>query len=423
MLATVYPSFAQGAVEAPPSKSMAHRAIICACLADGESVIRRVAASDDVNATIGAMEALGAVISRTGDTLKIRGTGGVPRLSGCEIDCAESGSTLRFLIPLFSLAGCPVVYRGRGRLMERPQDVYASLFEKQGARFFQKEGALFQEGALKGGRLTVRGDVSSQFVTGLLLALPLLKEDSVIEIQPPFESRPYVLLTLQVLRDFGVNAWFEGRDTLVIPGGQRYQSTAYTVEGDYSQLAFFAVRGAIGAKTACRGVRPDSMQGDRAICSILRTAGACVEISDGGVTVSPGELCGKDIDLADCPDLGPVLMAFAAFCEGETRILHAGRLRMKESDRIAAMEAELKKLGVRIASTADTVTVSGRKPMEKPVTVCGHGDHRIAMSLAVFASAAEQPVCIKGAECVNKSYPDFFEALRRAGVRVECEAV
>ena len=190
MLATVYPSFAQGAVEAPPSKSMAHRAIICACLADGESVIRRVAASDDVNATIGAMEALGAVISRTGDTLKIRGTGGVPRLSGCEIDCAESGSTLRFLIPMFSLAGCPVVYRGRGRLMERPQDVYASLFEKQGARFFQKEGALFQEGALKGGRLTVRGDVSSQFVTGLLLALPLLKEDSVIEIQPPFESRP-----------------------------------------------------------------------------------------------------------------------------------------------------------------------------------------------------------------------------------------
>lgn len=422
MRATVYPSFCEGAVTVPPSKSMAHRAIICACLADGESTVRRVSESDDMRATIGAMEALGAKIERMGDTLTIRGTGGVPRLSSCDVDCIESGSTLRFLIPLFSLTGGLVTYHGRGRLMERPQDVYAALFKEQGACFSQEDGILRQQGALKGGKLVIRGDVSSQFITGLLFTLPLLDGDSVIEILPPFESRSYVLLTLQVLRDFGITAHFADPYTLVVPGNQRYCSAAHTVEGDYSQLAFFAVRGAIGAETTCRGVRLDSAQGDRVICELVKKAGAKVQIKTDAIAFSPGYLHGSEIDLADCPDLGPALMVLASFCEGETRIINAGRLRMKESDRIAAMEEELKKLGVEISTAADAVAITGRRPMEKPVAVYAHNDHRIAMSLAVFASAAEQPVCIEGADCVKKSYPDFFEALARAGIKVECEA-
>lgn len=421
MRATVYPSFCEGVVTVPPSKSMAHRTIICACLAHGVSTIHHISESDDMKATIGAMKALGATIEQTGDALLIRGTGGVPRLSSCDVDCMESGSTLRFLIPLFSLTGGIVTYRGRGRLMERPQNVYAALFKEQGAYFSQEEGLLRQQGALEGGKLTIRGDVSSQFITGLLLTLPLLDENSIIEILPPFESRSYVLLTLQVLRDFGVTARFAAPYTLVVPGNQRYHAGVHMVEGDYSQLAFFAVRGAIGAKTVCKGVRLDSVQGDEVICKLVKKAGAGVRTEEDAVVFSPGSLQGGEIDLADCPDLGPVLMVLAAFCEGETRIMNAGRLRMKESDRIAAMEEELQKLGVEIASTANTVTISGRKPMGKPVTVYAHNDHRIAMSLAVFASAAEQPVCIEGAECVKKSYPDFFEALARAGINVECE--
>ena len=422
MRATVYPSFRGGAVTVPPSKSMAHRAIICACLADGVSTVHRVAESDDMKATIGAMEALGAKIERKGDTLTIHGMGGVPRLSSCDVDCIESGSTLRFLIPLFSLTGGLVTYYGRGRLMERPQDVYAALFKEQGACFLQEDGVIRQHGALKGGKLVIRGDVSSQFITGLLFTLPLLDGNSVIEILPPFESRSYVLLTLQVLCEFGITAHFANPYTLVVPGNQRYRSAVYTVEGDYSQLAFFAVRGAVGAETVCRGVRPDSAQGDRVICELVKKAGAKIRAQADAVTFSPGRLYGGEIDLADCPDLGPVLTVLAAFCEGETHIINAGRLRMKESDRIAAMEEELKKLGVEISASADTVTISGRRPMEKPIAVYAHNDHRIAMSLAVFASAAEQPVCIEGAECVRKSYPDFFEALARAGIKVECEA-
>lgn len=423
MQAVVYPSKNSGTVKIPPSKSVAHRAIICACLAEGTSVIRNVSESDDMKATIGAMQALGAKLARSGDTLTIEGTGGVPKRSFLKADCIESGSTLRFLIPLFSLTGGNVSFSGSRRLMERPQSVYESLFREQGL-FFQADGANVSLcGALKSGGITLRGDISSQFITGLLFTLPLLSGDSVIRVLPPFESRSYIELTLGVLRAFGVHASFSDEYTLHIPGKQRYRACEYPVEGDYSQLAFFAVRGAVGVKTVCEGIRTDSVQGDRVICEFVRRAGANVIQKDDTVTISPARLSGQEFDLADCPDLGPVLMVLAAFCEDETRLVNAGRLRVKESDRIAAMEEELSKLGVTISSTADTVTISGRKPMNSPVSVYAHNDHRIAMSLAVFASAAEQPVTILGAECVKKSYPDFFEALRKANVKAEVDGI
>ena len=420
MRVTVYPSKKSGTVAVPPSKSAAHRAIIAACLASGESAIRNVSESEDMKATIGAMEALGAKIKRTGDVLKINGTGGVPKKETVTADCRESGSTLRFLIPLFSLCGGEVALKGSKRLMERPQDVYETLFEEQGL-FFARGEQVRLHGALRGGELIIRGDISSQFITGLLFTLPLLAEDSVVHILPPFESASYVKLTLRVLEVFGIRAEFADTYTLLIPGKQTYRPCDYTVEGDFSQLAFWAVRGAIGAETACTGVDLKSEQGDKVILDHIAAVGGNVCVIDKTAVVFPGERKGTVIDLADCPDLGPILTVLGAFCEGELRIENAARLRMKESDRIAAMEEELKKLGVRIASDENSITVNGRIPMRAPVTVQAHNDHRIAMSLAVFAASAEYPVTISGAECVRKSYPDFFEVLGSTGVKVEYE--
>lgn len=195
--------------------------------------------------------------------------------------------------------------------------VYAALFKEQGACFLQEDGVIRQHGALKGGKLVIRGDVSSQFITGLLFTLPLLDGDSVIEILPPFESRSYVLLTLQVLREFGITAHFAGPYTLAVKGNQRYRSAVYTVEGDYSQLAFFAVRGAVGAETECRGVRLDSAQGDRVICELVKKAGAKIQAQTDAVTFSPGRLHGSEIDLADCPDLGPALTVLPLSARGK----------------------------------------------------------------------------------------------------------
>lgn len=417
MRVTVYPSKKSGTVAVPPSKSAAHRAIIAACLADGKSIVRNVSESEDMKATIGAMEALGAVITRSGDVLNVRGTGGVPKKEAVTADCRESGSTLRFLIPLFSLCGGDVMLTGSERLMERPQDVYEKLFEEQGL-FFSRGGQIRLRGAVKGGELTIRGDISSQFITGLLFTLPLLERDSVIRILPPFESASYVALTLRVLEAFGVCAEFADPHTLLIPGNQRYRPCDYTVEGDFSQLAFWAVRGAIGAETACTGVDLSSGQGDKVILDQIAQAGGKISVIGKTVVSLPGELHFSEIDLADCPDLGPVLTVLGAFCKGGMRLTNAGRLRIKESDRIEAMETELKKLNVDIISGENSITVKGRKPMTEPVTVYAHNDHRIAMSLAVFAASAEQPVTIEGAECVRKSYPDFFEVLGSTGVSV-----
>lgn len=417
MRVTVYPAKKSGSVVIPPSKSVAHRAIIASCLADGESIIRNVSESEDMKATIRAMEALGAKIVRDGDTLKIHGMNGVPKKEAVTADCGESGSTLRFLIPLFSLCGGDVTFIGSKRLMERPQDVYETLFEKQGLSFARGE-RLKLHGAVCGGELIIRGDISSQFITGLLFTLPLLDRDSVIHILPPFESASYVKLTLRVLESFGIRAEFSDTYTLFIPGNQTYQPRDYTVEGDFSQLAFWAVRGAIGAKTVCAGVDLKSEQGDKVILDHIAQVGADVSVADKTAVILPGALCFAEIDLADCPDLGPVLTVLGAFCQGGMRIMNAGRLRIKESDRIEAMETELLKLGVDIESDENSITVHGRMPMTAPVTVYAHNDHRIAMSLAVFAASAEQPVTIEGAECVKKSYPDFFEVLESTGVTV-----
>lgn len=420
MKVRIYPAQPQGSVQIPPSKSLSHRALLAAALAGGESRIFNMGASKDIEATLRGVERLGARVEQAEGITRVFGNGGkLPGKIG-PIHCGESGSTLRFLLPL--LASTPETIRltGEGRLMERPLTVYEELFSSQQIPFCRGKEGILVGGSLRAGKLTVRGDVSSQFITGLLYALPLLQGDSEITILPPFESRSYVELTLGLLKEFGVDASLPDPFRIRVRGGQAYRPAAYTVEGDYSQLAFFAVLGAIRGALCCMGMSEHSEQGDSVIIRLLEESGAGIRRIPDGYHVEAGPLRAKVIDLADCPDLGPILTVLAAYSEGESCIYHAGRLRIKESDRGAAMEQELKKLGVDIACEGDNIYIRGRKPLARPDTcVYAHNDHRIAMSLAVFAACGEQPVLLDGAECVAKSYPGFFEDLKQLGIPVE----
>lgn len=419
MRVTIERSRVFGTLEAPPSKSMAHRLLICAGLAEGRSVIDRVDPSQDVLATARALEALGARVRLEEGRAVVDGCGGRLTAPDGPVDCGESGSTLRFFIPLLAGCGRPVRLLGHGRLMQRPQDVYARLFERQGLPFSQTQQELTLCGPLRPGEYRVEGGVSSQFISGLLLALPLLDGDSVLQVTPPFESQSYVALTLRAMADFGVLVRREG-NIFFIPGNQRYRPRNGAVEGDASQAAFPAVLGAVKGGITVTGLREDSCQGDRVIFDILRRCGAGMTAVPGGWRFEKQPLRAVDIDLADCPDLGPILMVLGLFCEGETVIRNAGRLRVKESDRIAAMQQEVEKLGGRIEAEGGTVRVRGASLHGAP-DLAGHNDHRVVMALTVAALAADVPVCIQEAEAVRKSWPDFFARMQQLGAEVKTD--
>ena len=410
-----------GVLAAPPSKSMAHRAVLCAALADGESRLTGLAHSQDIDATLAAAAALGAQVEAGESWARIAGAAPL-QAPAAPVDCCESGSTLRFLIPLAALTGRPVAFTGRGRLMQRPQSVYQELFASQGLRFGQEGDTLTVAGPLRPGCFSLAGDVSSQFISGLLFALPLLDGDSRLCLKPPVESRSYIEMTRAAQSRFGVaSAWLD-EYTLAVPGGQAYRPRDMAIEGDWSQAAFPAALGVLAGDVTVTGLEPGTLQGDAVILDILRRCGGRAEAVPGGVRFQKSALHGTKIDLADCPDLGPILMALGLLCEGETVITNAGRLRLKESDRIAAMEQELRKLGGWIASDGGTVTVR-RSALHPPAgPLWGHNDHRVVMSLTVLAAAAGLPVEIGGAEAVAKSWPGFFAAMRQLGVEVETDA-
>ena len=410
-----------GVLAAPPSKSMAHRAVLCAALADGESRLTGLAHSQDIDATLAAAAALGAQVEAGESWARIAGAAPL-QAPAAPVDCCESGSTLRFLIPLAALTGRPVAFTGRGRLMQRPQSVYQELFASQGLRFEQEGDTLTVAGPLRPGCFSLAGDVSSQFISGLLFALPLLDGDSRLCLKPPVESRSYIEMTRAAQSRFGVaSAWLD-EYTLAVPGGQAYRPRDMAIEGDWSQAAFPAALGVLAGDVTVTGLEPGTLQGDAVILDILRRCGGRAEAVPGGVRFQKSALHGTKIDLADCPDLGPILMALGLLCEGETVIANAGRLRLKESDRIAAMEQELRKLGGRIESDGGTVTIR-RSALHAPAgPLWGHNDHRVVMSLTVLAAAAGLPVQIDGAEAVAKSWPGFFAAVRQLGVEVQTDA-
>lgn len=413
MLARIQPSRLQGSVTVPPSKSMAHRALLCAGLAAGTNQIQGILPSQDMEATCRALTALGASIARQGSLARVQGVAGRPKVPQGPVDCGESGSTLRFLIPAFALASAPARLTGRGRLPQRPLGPYGTIFHGQGLPFAQDETGVSFQGPLAPGDYTLPGDVSSQFISGLLFALPLLPGDSHIRIQPPFESRGYVNMTLQVMDAFGVQAAFLDGLTLHVPGNQLFTAPAapFLVEGDDSQAAFFLTLDAILGDVSVAGLSLRSIQGDRVMGEILARCGHVPG-------QPPRPLAPFVADLGDCPDLGPILMTLGLFCQGESRLLNAGRLRLKESDRGTAMAQELSKLGGQASLAGDEIRIRQSRLRPGPA-LSSHGDHRIAMALAVAALGARIPADIQGAEAVEKSYPDFWKDLAAIGARVE----
>lgn len=402
----------------PCSKSYAHRAIIAATLSDGISKVSNIDYNDDIRATLECVKHLGAKIEEKEHEVIIQGIKNFDSFDNEIINCNESGSTLRFLIPIFSMTSKEVKFIGKGRLLSRPQNIYQEIYDSQNLTFKQTDNDITVFGKLKPGIYEVEGNVSSQFITGLLFTLPLLDGDSRILIKPPFESKSYVKLTIKVLNEFGIDVFLDDELGIRISGNQKYRATDYVVEGDYSSASFFASLGAINNGIELSGLNPKSIQGDHAVIEILKTLGTKTYKTSHGYKIEPAILKPSTIDLADCPDLGPIMFATAATIEGTTKFINTQRLRIKESDRIAAMEDELRKLGVDITSDYNSVTVKGTLDLIPTAEIESHNDHRIVMSLAIIASVANKKVIINDIECINKSYPTFFDDLKKCGIKV-----
>ena len=403
-----------GSLKAPASKSEAHRLMICSALSDSETEIFCRGSSEDIETTRRCLTALGARLRETEQGFLISP---VQKQGGQRIlPCKESGSTLRFLLPVAAALGGETVFQMEGRLPERPISPLKEEMEKKGCVFSKpEENQWLCRGKLESGAYRLRGDISSQFISGLLFALPLLLGDSTLTLEGEIQSAPYIEMTMDAIRQFGVELISRGA-RIEIPGGQQYKSPKTAkVGGDWSNSAFWLCAGAMGDRpiTVC-GLEPDSRQGDKAVLDILRRFGAKVEAQGDRVTVSPAALHGTTIDAEDIPDLVPVLAAVAAVSEGKTVIRGAGRLRIKESDRLKTVSETLSRLGADVEPEADGLVITGRARLSGG-RVDAFGDHRIAMTAAVCAVRSDAPVTICGAEAVNKSYPTFFEEYRALG--------
>lgn len=423
----IAPTKFNGKIHIPSSKSMGHREIICAGLAQGTSVIDNISMSKDIEATCRCLQALGVQIenvpSRFAGRTALRVTGsGKLAASESGADCGESGSTLRFIIPLAALLDKPFTLTGHGRLVSRPLQAYYDIFDSQQLGYSTENGQLplTVNGRLQPGHYQLPGDVSSQYVSGLLFALPLLEGDSVLEITSPLESASYVNLTLSCLAKYGIKIENEGHRLYKIPGRQKYQPQNSNVEGDWSQAAFWLVAGTLGRQVSSTGLTADSLQGDRAVLSIMQRMGAKLTQEQDAVTAEQSTTAGCVIDAADCPDIIPVLTVLAAVSTGTTKIINAARLRIKECDRLAAMTSELNKLGAKIIELPDGLIIEGcAQGLRGGAQVDAWNDHRIAMSLAVAAAACNEPFTLTGAASVAKSYPEFWQDYLQAGGKME----
>ena len=402
-----------GEIAIQPSKSAAHRAVICASLAEGTSTIDNIAMSDDISATADCASALGLAdmeFDEKGKRAVITGRS----IKGCDravLDCAESGSTMRFFLPLAPLFSRKAVFTGRGRLMERPTEPLKSLLISKGTSWREEPRVL--SGGYEGGVFEISGGISSQFITGLLFALPLLPKKSAILLTSPAESSGYIDMTVEMLRRFGIDA-ARGEKELTAFG--RYAPADVTVEGDWSHAAFYAVAGALYGKTTLTGLDMHSVQGDRAVIDILARMGAKVNTVKDSVTVERGELMATDIDGSQIPDIVPVLAAAASVARGTTRIYNAGRLRIKECDRLAAMADDLAQVGADVSETEDGLIIRGRETLAGG-DASSFSDHRIAMTMAVLAGMTRDGITIDDTECVKKSAPDFWREFGALGGR------
>jgi len=410
----ITPSYLKGIVVVPPSKSVAHRAIICAALAEGRSVIENIDFSQDILATLDCVRNIGAEVVIQGNTLIINNNGPIINNGTMKFKCGESGSTLRFMIPIVAALGIKGHFTGEGKLALRPLTEYLRIFEEKGIKCKSEDGLPLEiNGRLLGGEYQLKGDISSQFISGLLFALPLVQENSIIKLTTSLESLGYVLLTINALKLAGINVLHEkdqntGFDIFKIQGKQKYANFNYKIEGDYSQAAFWLVAGAIGNDIWLDGLDEKSQQGDKEILTILKAVGANILRQGNLIKAEKRELKAFSIDVSQIPDLVPALAVLAAFCQGESCLYNGSRLRLKESDRLYTTRMSLNALGAIIKEDGDSLIIVGSDGLDG-----GHAeaynDHRIAMALGIAASLCSSNVEIDGANCIKKSYPSFWK--------------
>ncbi len=393
-------SIASGKINAPPSKSIAHRLLICAAMCDGVSIVRDVSSCEDVLATLDCMNALGIKYERCGADITVYGQSPRKMRPSEPLRCRESGSTLRFMLPIAMMSEQTAVFYGAEGLMARPMTVYEELCRQKGLTYVCDGGSIVVRGPLMGGEYTVPGNVSSQFISGLLFALPSAEVDSVINIIPPIESRSYIELTLDALRCFGINAAWTDEHTIKIAANQKFKPTDVRVEGDYSGAAFPDALNLFGGDVEIEGLNPCTLQGDSVYKKHYETLRRGV----------------PTIHIGDCPDLGPILFAVAAAKNGGV-FSGTRRLKIKESDRAAAMASELKKFGTSVSIYDDSVVIYPAEFHTPTEPLLGHNDHRIVMALSVLLTLTGGEII--GAEAVSKSYPEFFDSLSALGIEVK----
>lgn len=410
------PANLEGVLNVPTSKSLTHRALICAALAKGKSTIRNIVFSEDIKATMNALTQIGAKFERDKTSVIVKGVRSIKSPNEA-IDCNESGSTLRFLIPILSLTNKPVEFTGKPSLLKRPQTIYDTLFKEDAIPFVHDAKRIMVNGSVKSRDYYIDGSISSQFFTGLMFSLPLLKEDSTIHIKGVLESKGYIDLTIHILEQFGIEI-HELKDAYYIPGNQSYKPFDYTVEGDYSQAAFYLVGGILNGSVTITNLSHESLQGDREIIDIIKRMKGRLIFTENGFTATKSDTNGTTIDISNCPDLGPIVALLGSLSKGTTTITNAARLRLKESDRIESTVTTLQQLGANIKTEEDDIIIYGKSKLQGG-NIDSFNDHRIAMMVSIAALRCENPVILSQANAVNKSYPHFFDDYTSLGGKIE----
>ena len=412
-LVTLFPTEVRGSIKVPPSKSLSHRALICASLSRGRSTISNIVFSDDVKATLNALKHIGAKFELQDDKVIVHG---IKRIKYDDevIDCNESGSTLRVLIPLLSLTKKEIIYTGKQSLLKRPQTIYQELFTKDGNTFEVSRDKIMVNGSIKSNDYVIDGTVSSQFISGLLFALPLLEDDSTITINTRLESKSYVDLTVDILDFYGIDVQ-EIENGYFIPGNQKYQARDYSVEGDYSQSAYHLVAGTLNGVVNVSNLNHESKQGDSKIIDILKSFKSKIIFTENGFTSQLSKTKGTTVDISDCPDLGPIISLLGSLSEGQTKITNIARLRIKESDRVKSTVATLKALGADITVVNEEIIINGKDSLNGGVTVDSYNDHRIAMMISIASIRCTNEVILTRPMAVNKSYPHFYDDFKHIG--------
>ena len=413
----LFPNSLKGNIKVPPSKSLSHRALICAALANGRSEISNVMLSEDIKTTIEALEHLGAKFDIRQDTIIVTGVKKL-KYDNDPVYCNESGSTIRFLIPLFSLTNKEIEFTGKESLINRPQTIYKKIFDHDQNKFIKEDNRIMVKGSIKPRDYFVDGNVSSQFFSGLMFSLPLLKGDSNIYYNGSLESKSYIDLTIEMLELFNIEIQ-EIENGYFIPGNQVYKPRKYRVEGDYSQAAFFLVGGILNGLVQIDDLNHESNQGDYEIVNIIKHMKGKIIFTENGFITKQSKTHGTTIDVSDCPDLGPIIALLGSLSKGTTTMTNIQRLRLKESDRVESTVNTLKALGANIAVKDNQIIIHGKQSLVGGVTLDSYNDHRIAMMISIASTRCEKPITLTTANAVNKSYPHFYEDFISLGGNIE----